>query len=59
MKNMNPLEGLVSVCCGAEHDINAEYRIKHETAIGGCSCCGRYAEFEAPENLVDTLIPNP
>ncbi len=58
MTNTNPLEGFASVCCGAEHDINAEHGIKHETAIGGCSACGRYAEFEAPENLVDTLTPN-
>lgn len=41
----NPLAGLVSVCCGVEHDINAEHSIKNETAIGGCSCCGHYAEF--------------
>lgn len=58
MTNPNPLEGLVSVCCGAEHDINAEYGIKNEIAIGGCSYCGRYEEFVPKKETLDTLTPN-
>jgi hypothetical protein len=52
MTNTNPLAGLVSVCCGREHDIHAEHGIKNETAIGGCSYCGKYAEFEPAENSI-------
>jgi hypothetical protein len=56
MTNTNPLQGLVSVCCGAEHDINAEHGIKNETAIGGCSTCGRYSEFDIFENFVENNL---
>lgn len=52
----NPLEGLVSVCCGAEHDINAEHHILNESVVGGCSVCGRYSEFDIFENFVENRL---
>lgn len=52
----NPLEGLVSVCCGAEHDINAEHHILNESVRGGCSACGCYSEFDIFENFVENNL---
>jgi len=52
----NPLEGFVSVCCGAEHDIDAEHHILNESVRGGCSACGRYSEFDIFENFVENNL---
>jgi len=49
MTNTNPLEGFLSDCCGAEHDINAEHHILNESVRGGCSVCGHYSEFSLAE----------
>ena len=49
MTNTNPLEGFLSDCCGAEHDINAEHHILNESIRGGCSVCGHYSEFSSAE----------
>lgn len=51
MTNTNPLEGLVSICCGVQHDINAEYTIDNEDVVGGCCSCKRYAEFIPAEEF--------
>lgn len=56
MTNTNPLQGFVSVCCGAEHDINAEHHILNESVRGGCSACGHYSEFDIFENFVENRL---
>ena len=56
LTNTNPLQGFVSVCCGAEHDINAEYHMLNESIVGGCSACGHYSEFDIFENFVENRL---
>ena len=50
MTNTNPLDGFLSDCCGAEHDINAEHHILNESIRGGCSVCGHYSEFSPADD---------
>jgi hypothetical protein len=46
MTNTDTLQGYVSACCGAEHDIDAgDICIDNETLTGGCSRCYKYAKF--------------
>jgi hypothetical protein len=56
MTNKNPLEGLVSVCCGAEHDINGDHSFLKEYIVGSCSACGINVEFEIFENFVENNL---
>jgi hypothetical protein len=56
MTNTDTLQGYVSACCGAEHDIDAgDICIDNETLTGGCSRCYKYAEFIPTEEWTQTM----
>jgi hypothetical protein len=56
MQTPEPIDGYVSACCGAEHDIDAgDICIDNETIMGGCSRCYKYAEFIPTEEWTQTM----
>lgn len=56
MQEPHPIDGYVSACCGAEHDIDAgDICIDNETITGGCSVCYKYAEFIPTEEWTQTM----
>ena len=56
MQTPEPIDGYVSACCGAEHDIDAgDICIDNETLTGGCSRCYKYAEFIPTEEWTQTM----